>query len=77
MWIGQRYPCITCDSDSILHVLGQDEETIRQQSVIRNSLRTCVKHNRPTDPQGVNIWLTFSLKDQTNITINLAQEVEM
>ncbi|KAF2702673.1 HPC2-domain-containing protein [Pleomassaria siparia CBS 279.74] len=30
----------------------------------------------PIDPQGVNIWLTFPLKGQTNITINFAQEVE-
>jgi hypothetical protein len=32
--------------------------------------------NGSTDPQGVNIWLTFPLKGQTNITINFAQEVE-
>ncbi|KAF2121862.1 hypothetical protein BDV96DRAFT_639943 [Lophiotrema nucula] len=32
--------------------------------------------NGSTDPQGVNIWLTFPLKGQTNVTINFAQEVE-
>ncbi|KAF2738276.1 HPC2-domain-containing protein [Polyplosphaeria fusca] len=32
--------------------------------------------NGSTDPQGVNIWLTFPLKGQSNITINFAQEVE-
>jgi hypothetical protein len=29
-----------------------------------------------TDTRGTNIWLTFPLKGQTNVTINFAQEVE-
>lgn len=32
--------------------------------------------NGTTDPQGTNIYLTFSLKDRQNVTINFAQEVE-
>ncbi|KAL5410728.1 hypothetical protein PMIN06_000421 [Paraphaeosphaeria minitans] len=32
--------------------------------------------NGATEPSGVNIWLTFPLKGQTNVTINFAQEVE-
>ncbi|KAJ4348324.1 HIR complex subunit [Didymosphaeria variabile] len=32
--------------------------------------------NGSTEPTGVNIWLTFPLKGQTNVTINFAQEVE-
>jgi hypothetical protein len=30
----------------------------------------------PTEPQGVNIWLTIPLKGQNNVSINFAQEVE-
>lgn len=32
--------------------------------------------NGATEPSGVNIWLTFPLQGQTNVTINFAQEVE-
>lgn len=32
--------------------------------------------NGSTEPQGVNIWLTFPLKGRENVTINFAQEVE-
>jgi hypothetical protein len=32
--------------------------------------------NGATEPQGVNIWLTFPLKGRENVTINFAQEVE-
>ncbi|CAI6338505.1 unnamed protein product [Periconia digitata] len=32
--------------------------------------------NGPTEPQGVNIWLSFPLKGRENVTINFAQEVE-
>ncbi|KAF2011756.1 HPC2-domain-containing protein [Aaosphaeria arxii CBS 175.79] len=32
--------------------------------------------NGSTDAQGVNIWLTFPLRGQNNVTINFAQEVE-
>ncbi|KAF2470343.1 histone promoter control 2 [Lindgomyces ingoldianus] len=32
--------------------------------------------NGSTDSPGVNIWLSFPLKGQTNVTINFAQEVE-
>ncbi|OAF99766.1 HPC2-domain-containing protein [Paraphaeosphaeria sporulosa] len=35
-----------------------------------------VNGNGATEPSGVNIWLTFPLKGQTNVTINFAQEVE-
>lgn len=32
--------------------------------------------NGSTDSEGVNIWLTFPLKGQQNVTINFAREVE-
>ncbi|KAF2827500.1 HPC2-domain-containing protein [Ophiobolus disseminans] len=32
--------------------------------------------NGTLEPQGTNIWLTFNLKGQKNVTINFAQEVE-
>ncbi|KAF2000426.1 histone promoter control 2 [Amniculicola lignicola CBS 123094] len=32
--------------------------------------------NDPADKEGTNIWLTFSVKGQENVTINFAQEVE-
>ena len=32
--------------------------------------------NGSTGPHGTNIWLTFPLKGQTNVTINFAREVE-
>ena len=32
--------------------------------------------NDASEPQGTNIWLTFNLKGQQNVTINFAQEVE-
>ncbi|KAF1977181.1 HPC2-domain-containing protein [Bimuria novae-zelandiae CBS 107.79] len=32
--------------------------------------------NGSTEPSGVNIWLTFPLKGNSNVTINFAQEVE-
>jgi hypothetical protein len=35
-----------------------------------------VNPNGSTEPQGVNIWLTFPLKGRENVTINFAQEVE-
>lgn len=32
--------------------------------------------NGPSEPQGVNIWLSFPLKGRENVTINFAHEVE-
>lgn len=32
--------------------------------------------NTASEPQGVNIWLSFPLKGRENVTINFAQEVE-